>query len=187
MTEPWQRHVLAALAFTGLLVTLVWITQSGGVARATALSVRDGGALASQSKARGHKKRLARIPCATYDESVGQYGGSVFRLRKHPRSCVQYKGNSPCHCTESNLIRLRWRHWGSRVTTARGIWWYCGMGACIKRRAKLRASRQRNVCGTWTYTLLRMKLAPTVFQGRYIPKEKQVFRLPACETVFDVT
>ena len=126
----------------------------------------------------------ARLPCAEYDTSIGEYGAYVFRLRHKPRRCVEFRGNEPCHCTEAWLTGIKWRGWGSRRTTATATWRYCGMGTCYFRRAHLVASRLRETCGLPVYTSLRMRLPGTRQHGQRLPPTRQRYRLPACSTVF---
>lgn len=129
--------------------------------------------------------REARIACAEFDTALGEYGAYVFELRKKPTACTHYRGNHPCHCTESPLTQIKWKHWGSARSTATATWHYCGMGICVYRPARLRASRLKGACGTSTYTQLRMWLPRHRSRGHSYPPVREKFQLPACETVFD--
>lgn len=127
----------------------------------------------------------ARLPCAVFDTSQGEYGAYVFNLRHKPRSCTEYKGNEPCHCTESLLTRIRWHHWGSRRAAAEATWHYCGMGTCIHLRAWLVASRLRSICGAPVYTRLRLRIPRQRDKGHLYGASNTLFQLPACGGVFD--
>jgi hypothetical protein len=142
---------------------------------------------AAQTSPAAPSSRDTRLPCAVYDTSIGEYGAFVFRLRKEPGACVEYVGNKPCHCTEADLTRIRWHHWGSGVTRATATWHYCGMDTCIYRRAHLVASRKRFTCHVPVYTRLRLFVAA---HGRGLdsPRPSRThYNLPACPTVFDET
>jgi hypothetical protein len=143
-------------------------------------------AFASSSALGAPPERNARIPCTNYNTELGEYGAYVFQLRHKPTHCVQYEGNRPCHCTESQLTRIRWRNWGGAHATARATWRYCGMGLCINLRASLVASRMQHRCGP-VYTRLRMRVPGQRDKGRMYDGFRDVFRLPACRSVFDYT
>jgi hypothetical protein len=131
--------------------------------------------------------QVARLPCVGYDSGIGEYGAFVFRLKEKPRACVEFKGNKPCHCTEANLVRIHWRHWGARAARATATFRFCATGTCVHRRAHLIAFRKRFTCHVPVYTRLRLFVAahgrgpdsPRPFRGH--------FSLPACPTVFDET
>jgi hypothetical protein len=126
----------------------------------------------------------ARLPCAEYDTSIGEYGAYVFELRYKPRTCVQFKGNEPAHVTESRLKAIKWHRWGSPRATATATWYYCGMGRCFFRRALLVASHIKETCGLPVYTFLKMHLPVDRYRGERFPAYQGHFNLPACSTVF---
>jgi hypothetical protein len=121
-----------------------------------------------------------RLPCVVFDTNLGEYGAWVFALRHKPNSCTEYRGNKPCHCTESLLTKIRWRQWGSRRAAAKATWHYCGMGTCIYLRAQLLASRKKSTCGDPVYTRLRLKIPRQRDHGHLFGPINELFKLPAC-------
>jgi hypothetical protein len=126
----------------------------------------------------------ARLPCVFFNPNLGEYGAEVFRLLRRPGRCTEFRGNKPCHCTESPLTGIHWRNWGSEVATATAEWHYCGSGSCTYRPARLTAHRVRDRCGP-VYTRLRMRLPRHRLHGHALPVYRDEFRLPACGGPFD--
>jgi hypothetical protein len=126
----------------------------------------------------------ARLPCAEYDTSIGEYGAYVFRLRYKPKACVEFKGNQTAHAFENRLKQIKWHRWGAARTTATATWYYCGMGRCFFRRAFLVASRIKETCGLPVYTFLKMRLPAARSHGQRLPASQGHFNLPACSTVY---
>jgi hypothetical protein len=132
-------------------------------------------------------KQDTRLPCAVYDTNIGEYGAFVFRLKTKPRACVEYQGNQPCHCTEANLVRIHWRHWGAPVARATATFRFCATGTCVRRRAHLIAFRKRFPCHLPVYTRLRLFVAARGRGPDSPHPSRSHFKLPACPTVFDET
>lgn len=155
------------------------------LALALALVTIGSGTVAAAVGAEGGQD--ARLPCVAYDTSIGEYGAFVFRLKDKPRACLEFKGNQPCHCTEANLVRIHWHHWGSRVARATATFRFCATGTCIHRRAHLTAFRKRFTCHVPVYTRLRLFVAARG-RGPDSPRpSREHYSLPACPTVFDET
>jgi hypothetical protein len=159
--DPPRTRLLALLFLTALLAG-AWSSTSEALADA----------------------HSARLPCAEYDTSIGEYGAYVFRLRHKPKACVEFKGNEPAHVFENRLKRIKWHRWGAARTTATATWYYCGMGRCFFRRAFLVASRIEETCGLPVYTFLKMRLPRARSHGQRLPAYQGHFNLPACSTVF---
>lgn len=101
------------------------------------------------------------VICALRDtDHVGIYcndskGGP--HLRHKPRRCLALPA-SASFSQGANLKKLRWKHWGKSVATARGR--ELGFHLPLQHiRVKVRATRLRRACGNgpWVYTRLRAR------------------------------